>query len=186
MDAMASTPAPVPGDDKNWTWVLEARCPECGFDGRTVAVADVAPMLRAANAAWVTVLAEDADWLRARPEPTVWSPLEYACHVRDVLRLYDTRLGWMIADDGVEFPNWDQDATAVELAYHLDDPAPVSEAISTDGARLADHFDTVQDDQWQRRGTRSDGAVFTIETFARYFLHDPIHHLADVGRPFPI
>ena len=27
--------------------------------------------------------------------------------------------------------------------------------------------------QWERAGTRSDGARFTVETFARYFVHDP-------------
>jgi hypothetical protein len=31
-----------------------------------------------------------------------------------------------------------------------------------------------------RPGRRSDGATFTAETFARYFIHDPIHHLHDV------
>jgi hypothetical protein len=34
--------------------------------------------------------------------------------------------------------------------------------------------------QWQRTGRRSDGAHFTVETFARYFIHDPVHHLYDV------
>ena len=34
--------------------------------------------------------------------------------------------------------------------------------------------------QWQRTGRRSDGASFTVETFARYFIHDPVHHLYDV------
>ena len=35
-------------------------------------------------------------------------------------------------------------------------------------------------DQWPRTGPRSDGARFTVETFARYFVHDPVHHLYDV------
>jgi hypothetical protein len=34
--------------------------------------------------------------------------------------------------------------------------------------------------QWQRTGSRSDGADFTVESFARYFIHDPVHHLYDV------
>jgi hypothetical protein len=34
--------------------------------------------------------------------------------------------------------------------------------------------------QWQRTGRRSDGASFTVETFARYLIHDPVHHLYDV------
>jgi hypothetical protein len=38
----------------------------------------------------------------------------------------------------------------------------------------------VQLDQWRRPGRRSDGAVFTVETFARYVVYDPARHLWDV------
>ena len=37
-------------------------------------------------------------------------------------------------------------------------------------------------DEWQRPGRRSDGAEFTIDSLARYLLHDVVHHLHDVGR----
>jgi hypothetical protein len=45
---------------------------------------------------------------------------------------------------------------------------------------IANHFQGVTGDEWQRTGNRSDGARFTVETFARYFIHDPVHHLYDV------
>ena len=45
---------------------------------------------------------------------------------------------------------------------------------------LADRFDDVRGAEWQRTGTRSDGARFTVESFARYFIHDPVHHIWDV------
>ena len=34
-----------------------------------------------------------------------------------------------------------------------------------------------------RPGRRSNGSVFTVETLGRYFLHDVLHHLHDVGHP---
>jgi hypothetical protein len=46
---------------------------------------------------------------------------------------------------------------------------------------LATRFDSVLGDQWGRTGLRSDGARFDIESFARYLIHDPVHHLHDVG-----
>ena len=49
---------------------------------------------------------------------------------------------------------------------------------------LAARFDGVGDDEWLRTSERSDGSVFTVDSFARYLLHDPIHHLWDVGEPF--
>ena len=30
-------------------------------------------------------------------------------------------------------------------------------------------------------GSRSDGAHFSVDSFARYLIHDPVHHLHDVG-----
>jgi hypothetical protein len=33
---------------------------------------------------------------------------------------------------------------------------------------------------WSRTGARSDGARFTVDSFARYMIHDPVHHLHDV------
>jgi len=46
---------------------------------------------------------------------------------------------------------------------------------------FADLLDGLPDRAWARPGRRSDGACFTIETFARYVIHDPIHHVVDVG-----
>jgi len=87
----------------------------------------------------------------------------------------------MLAEDGPHYPNWDQDVTAVESAYHRADPAAVARELAVAGDALAARFDDVAGDQWERTGYRSDGAAFTVETFARYFLHDPVHHLHDVG-----
>ena len=50
---------------------------------------------------------------------------------------------------------------------------------------IAGQFATVTGVQWQRTGARSDGARFTVETFARYFIHDPVHHLYDVTGAAP-
>lgn len=177
-----TTPPPVPGDDKDWTWVLQRPCPDCGFDGSTVRPEQVAGLLRANAERWSARLATgDPDELRRRPQPTVWSVLEYACHVRDVYRLFAWRLHLMLHEDGPVFANWDQDATAVAERYDLADPAAVCTELTEAAAVLADRFAAVRSEQWSRPGTRSDGARFTVETFGRYLLHDPVHHLWDVG-----
>lgn len=170
---MAITP-----DTKNWTWVLEKPCPECGFDASTFEATDVPAILRENAAAWPAVL-ERAD-VRVRPDEATWSPLEYSAHVRDVFRLYEYRLGLMQEQDDPLFPNWDQDATAVEEKYNEQVPAVVADELVAAGASLADALDAVTD--WSRPGRRSDGVSFTIETFAKYFIHDPIHHLYDVTK----
>ena len=166
-------------DTKDWTWVLERPCPDCGLDTRSFPRDAVPGMIRANAAAWRDVLAGPGD-VRRRPTPAVWSPLEYGCHVRDVLRLYDQRLELMLTLDGPLYPNWDQDATAVADRYGEQDPAVVAAELDEAAEAVAARFESVPGDQWQRTGSRGDGARFTVESFARYFVHDPIHHLYDV------
>ena len=80
-------------DGKDWTWVLLRPCPECRLDTRTVDPHDVAGMLRANAASWRDVLTvRSTEELRRRPDPSTWSALEYACHVRDVCRIFHQRL----------------------------------------------------------------------------------------------
>ena len=164
-------------DTKDWTWVLRRPCPECAFDTQGFAAEAVPGMILANAAAWPPVLAGDA---RTRPEPSKWSPLEYACHVRDVFRLFDQRLELMLSQDDPQFPNWDQDETAVADRYGEQDPAEVAAALRRAAFAIAGRFETVTGDQWRRTGGRSDGARFTVDTFARYLVHDPVHHLDDV------
>jgi len=167
-------------DTKNWTWVLEQPCPECGFDASTLAPDDIAPLLRTNAAQWRHLLVAPADELRLRPADDRWSTLEYACHVRDVFVLFDERLRLMRTQDDPLFANWDQDATAVDDRYNEQDPVVVSTALVAAAEVLAASFDGVDDAGWQRRGRRSDGAAFTVDAFGRYMIHDPVHHIHDV------
>src|ERR1700722_4856052 len=166
-------------DTKDWTWVLRRPCPECGFDTQGFAVSAVPELTVANAAAWHRALTGPGD-ARTRPVPGKWSALEYGCHVRDVFRLYDQRLELMLTTDGPHYPNWDQDVTAVQNRYEEQDPEIVAAGLMQAGDAVAARFDTVRGDQWQRTGFRSDGAQFTVESFARYFVHDPIHHYHDV------
>ena len=168
-------------DTKDWTWVLQRPCPECGLDTQRFAREAVADMTRVNTAGWHDLLTGPGD-VRSRPAPEVWSALEYGCHVRDVFRLYDERLVAMLTTEGPQYPNWDQDATAVADRYAEQEPDAVAAELGEAAETLAARFDGVSGDQWQRTGARSDGARFTVESFARYFIHDPVHHLYDVTR----
>ena len=88
----------------------------------------------------------------------------------------------MLTQDDPLFSNWDQDATAIEKRYAEQDPATVAKEIVESGNALLAAFERVSNDDWSRTGRRSDGAVFTVDSFARYLIHDPVHHLHDVTR----
>ena len=179
-DSIAEVATRAFADDKDWTWVLSTLCEECEFEVRYFLREEISSLIRTSVGAWLSILQGDAAVLRKRPRPDRWSALEYAAHVRDVFDLYDYRLGMMLAEEDPHYPNWNQDETAVEKDYGSQAPVRVAAELAGAGEKLASRFDRVTGDDWERTGFRSDGAAFTVETFARYFIHDPQHHLHDV------
>ena len=170
----------LPGPNtRDWTFVEKEPCPECGYDASTIDPSDVGARLPADTAGWTAILARpDA---AVRPSPTVWSPLEYACHVRDVLLVFTQRLGMMLTQVNPRFANWDQDATAVADRYWEQNPAAVAAQVDEAACTLAQLWSEVREDEWTRKGTRSDGAEFTVASLGVYLLHELRHHLADVS-----
>ncbi len=166
-------------DTKNWTWVLERPCPECGFDAPGLDRERVPGAIRDNATLWEVVLGTDD--AAVRPAPHLWSPLEYACHVRDVNRIFDERVRQMLTEDAPTFAAWDQDQTAVEQDYGSQDGAKVAEEVVAAAETVAGTYESVPDNAWQRTGTRSDGEEFTVDTLARYHLHDLVHHAHDVS-----
>lgn len=170
-------------DDKDWTWVLDELCTECEYDVREFEVGEIANLIADNAQEWIEIIAATPpERLTERPRPDRWSALEYACHVRDVFALYNYRLGLMLNEDGPHYPNWNQDQTAIDKDYNSSNPIEVAVELKANAAALARHFGLVREDDWERTGFRSDGAVFTIESFARYLMHDPAHHLWDVNQ----
>jgi hypothetical protein len=117
-----------------------------------------------------------------RPSPQVWSVLEYCCHVRDVHRIFAERVRLMLEQDDPTFANWDQDATALEQRYDLQDPAVVGPELVSAAVEVAQLYDGVSGEAWKRKGFRSNGSVFTVASIGRYHLHDVMHHLWDITR----
>src|SRR5581483_528082 len=169
-------------DHKNWTWVLTRPCPDCGFDASTFPCIGVVDALRQNAREWTTILSRP--WASQRPFPQQWSALEYGCHVRDVFRLFDQRLRSMLTEDDPIFENWDQDRTAHDEQYGSQEPERVAGEILEASATLADTLRSVKGIQWDRPGRRSDGSSFSVDTLARYLLHDPVHHVWDVERGY--
>jgi hypothetical protein len=166
-------------DTKDWTWTLTRRCEQCGLAAGELDTAEIPTRAFVAAEEWVQIL-RSSPAVAERPQPGVWSPLEYGCHVRDVFRVFDTRLALLLAEDEPTFPSWDQDETAVADRYADSDPEVVAEELEAAAERFVQRLSAVGPDQWSRRGRRLDGAEFTVATLSQYVLHDVIHHLWDV------
>lgn len=171
--------ATIRPDTKDWTWVTSETCPDCGFVPDDLNPLRVGDAVRATLPRWRAALSRPG--VRRRPDPQVWSPLEYGAHVRDVLTVFDERLALMLSMDGAEFADWDQDDAALVGRYDLLDPADVAVDLVDNGVAVAGRFDTVTAAQLDRVGRRSNGSEFTVRSIGRYFVHDVVHHLHDVG-----
>jgi DinB superfamily len=166
-------------DTKDWTWVLTQRCDQCGLSVGEIKREDFAPRAFVAAEEWVQIL-RSSPAVTARPQPDVWSPLEYGAHVRDVYRLFDARLVQMLTEDNPTFAYWNQDETAINERYREQDPEVVADELEAAAQGFVARIQSLTAEQYRRRGMRSDGAEFTVATFLQYFLHDVIHHLWDV------
>ena len=173
-------------DELGARWQSE-RCPECAFDPNGVSAADlpaaVAGLARRYQAPLTRFLpGEDSSLLVAHPLPGVWSALAYACHVRDVLAVFDGRIDRMLTEDAPELGWWDHEAAVEADAYEKQPPAEVSAAIASNAAALSATLAAVPDAGWDRTGTRRDGELFTVLGAGRFALHEGTHHLLDIGR----
>ncbi|RMI29470.1 DinB family protein [Nocardia stercoris] len=185
-------------EDKDWTWALEKRCDECGFDAPAIEYERVPELTRAAAARLAAAL--DRPDVTVRPNDSTWSPLEYVAHTRDVSRLFRHRLHVALtctaADpapdvvghdptvtvlDGLPaFTNWDQDATAVAARYNESAPASVAAQLVAAADDVAADFAAVPEADRSRAARRDNGSLFTVTEMARYFLHDLVHHVHDI------
>lgn len=167
-------------------WQSE-RCPECAFDPRGVSAAElpaaVAGLGRRYHAPLTRFLSgEDGSLLVAHPLEGTWSALAYACHVRDVLSIFDGRVGRMLTEDAPALGWWDHEAAVEADAYEKQDPAEVAAALAANTAAFSATLSSVPPEAWDRTGTRGDGGQFTVLGMGRFVLHEGTHHLLDIGR----
>ncbi|WP_028280470.1 DinB family protein [Arthrobacter sp. H5] len=168
---------PIEPDTKDWTWVLNESCGECGFSAGDFPATKVADRIREDLPHWEEALRRGT--VAERPGPNTWSGLEYAAHVRDVFVLFTERTELMLGQDNPVFADWDQDQAARELNYAGQVPLVVARDLVDSGEKYAALLEATT--AWDRTGRRSNGSQFTVATLAQYGLHDVVHHLHDVN-----
>jgi SAM-dependent methyltransferase len=178
MERVTSHEGILEPDTKDWTWVLRRRCEECGLDVAAVERHDLPHAFRANAQVWLALLADPS--ASERTQPDRWSTLEYACHVHDVHQIFHDRVSSMLVEDTPHFANWDQDDTALEKRYASQMPSIIGPTLVAAAYAVSDLYASIPPLSWHRRGLRSDGSEFTVESLGRYHLHDVVHHLHDV------
>lgn len=162
-------------------------CAECGFRYDDLDVSQIATTIHSFAARYHSELVGiglDQSVCARRPEPAVWSVLEYLCHIRDVLLVQRDRAVWALAADRPTFPPMYREER-VELLHYAQQPV---EHVVTE-VMLAAHlcatvFDGLSAEQLDRRlvynyptPTERD-----IAWLGRHTVHEGEHHLLDVRR----
>src|SRR5262249_52277705 len=134
---------------------LSESCADCGFIYAQTRTELLAWLQSDINAFVARFEGIDASRVRVRPEPDTWSPLEYACHVRDVLRVMRERIDLAQREFEPTFTPMRRDERAVEERYNEQDPAVVAKEITEAGTALVAQLRSLNDEGWARRGTYS-------------------------------
>ena len=161
-------------------------CNECGFTYAVVTAADLPRRLESAGPRFAAFLTAVTD-PRRRPAPSVWSPLEYTCHVRDVLLVQGERLALALRTDNPEFAPMDREERAVGNAYNAQDPHTVLAELAEAANDLANAFRALSPPQWNRTGVYNWPTVESRSMLwlGRHTVHEVEHHLLDLQRALP-
>jgi hypothetical protein len=165
-------------------------CPECQFDYDSEDEASIPDRVRTLGKRYHAPLSrflpgEDGPAiLRAHPVEGAWSALEYACHVRDVLRVMRERVAQGLAEEVPTYTPMGREERVIDDRYNEQDPAEVAAAIQANGEELAAAFADLSPDQWARTGIYNypEPTERDMVWIGQHTIHEAHHHLLDIGR----
>ncbi len=159
-------------------------CAECGFTYGALPRQEIAPAMETYGRELAARLSGPPERLTARRQFEEWSPLEYACHVRDVLLMQRDRLFVALVEDEPSFKPMYREQRVGFDRYNQQPTAAVAAQLVMATALAAHAFSGLEGEQWDRpliygfpEPTRRD-----IEWVGHHTLHEMTHHLADIDR----
>ncbi|MEV5839113.1 DinB family protein [Nocardia sp. NPDC052112] len=159
-------------------------CAECGFDYDPELVPEVSALTRVHAAEYAALLDGDIRVLRQRRAPEVWSPLEYACHVRDVLLAQRERVLLARRVDRPEPEPMGRDERVEHDGYADQQPSDVARQLEDAAMLFANVLDRLTPSAWDREliFTYPQRQERTLRWLALHTLHELRHHLVDIRR----
>jgi hypothetical protein len=159
------------------------QCDECGFEYDLSDAPAAAAAIVAGTTEFITALRGDAD-LRTRRRPDEWAPLEYACHLRDVLLVQRERV---LAARRMDTPTIDpmgRDERVEHDGYSEQDPTAVVRQLADAALMFANDLSRLSATEWQRTLVYNYPAPWerSLEWVAVHTVHEVRHHLLDVQR----
>jgi DinB superfamily len=157
------------------------RCRECGFAYVLDRAPDSGPAIVQGVAALAVILTDGGQSLM-RPEPRTWSPLEYGCHVRDVLLVQRERV---LAARRIDCPSFDamgRDERVEHDGYAQQQPADVARQLTDAAGLFANVIARLGPLDWERTAIYGypERRERSLRWVAVHTEHEVRHHLLDV------
>ena len=157
-------------------------CESCGLRYGDLTASAALALIRGCPALYRRRLRHlPADLQRRRPASGVWSPLEYACHVRDVYDVYCTRVRRTLTEHEPTLEPMRNDERAEQRAYNQQSPAAVLLDLERNVDRFAALVSEISEPQWSRSAVRFPPERRTVLWMVRQAAHEGRHHLHDIG-----
>lgn len=160
------------------------RCEECGFEYDLSEAATAARAIVRGVGELAVLLSGGTSDLRTRRHLQLWSPLEYACHLRDVLLVQRERVLAARRRDRPSLDPMGRDERVEHDGYAEQQPDDVARQL-TDAAHLfANVLSRLGPEDWERTVMYNYPAVSerSLRWVAVHTVHEVRHHLLDVRR----
>ena len=160
-------------------------CAECGFVYEDLPLDRVPEALRGFARSYREVLgALDPRVVSKRPTPTVWSALEYACHLRDVFLVQRDRVVLALVAERPPLLPMSRDERVAICRYDTQPLADVLDQLAMASELCALVFEGLTKDGWSRELVYSwpTSEVRDLGWVGRHTVHEGTHHLGDIHR----
>ena len=166
---------------------VDGYCEQCGFNYDTGDLQGTVTLLirQAADCSMALTKAAagpDPNVVRLRPQPEVWSAIEYACHVRDVLEIQRQRIAQCLAEDRPVYAPMDRTRRVKQFKYEEQDPMEVAAALMRFAREFGAAARVLTPPQLGRLGLYNYPvrAPRTLGWIIRHTAHEIQHHRLDV------
>lgn len=124
----------------------------------------------------------DSHLIRRRPEPEIWSSIEYAAHVGEAVCWYVARIRCVLDVDFPQLAPFDFDAAAEKGEYRRRSIDVVVADLRTACRELTNIAQSVSGNQLNRYGLGSDGSRRSVALLLTRAEHELVHHELDLRR----
>ncbi len=162
-------------------------CTECGFEYRLSEFAGAGAAISAGSARIAADMHQHPDGLGRRIRSDVWSPLEYACHLRDVLLVQRERVLMARRRDRPGFDPMGRDERVDHDGYAGQNPVDVTRQLLDAAAMFANVLARLDREDWDRTVIYNypSRTERSLQWVAVHTLHEVRHHHMDIQGQLP-